>query len=721
MGTYHNKGEGSTLTIEEAVDALSSIAEMDIDRELLPSSEEFAPETSPNRSIEWLNTSDLKTTVNVVKNTFRVILSYLRKYYKKEYRYISNQKTTEGIKAIMVLVGEAAKKLDKQIASSDQKGLKSVTELKEYRSLQEFYLTRIARKIDEGVLSRWIMALAQRMVTQQRIAGKKPPPLMHIMQSTHVFVDLESVKKDAEYELFFIRKEDGTRFYSSRLIRNMKLVCDFGDRLETLKRDDPLESVRLWRDRSIQLAAAKILHFIKPQMSELSGVISKEAEGELEIALNKACMALLLCSHPHNILHDLALKSCLDYFTDFQLFLRVALHTRDYQRLIAYSDEETSSRAHHLLNLTQVLCEGLFLYGEDIAEIGPSVSMLLQEARQEKSSEHYKAWSSSNPLWSHLGGDYAAMNSLMKRHRSGPLLKVLEGLETEDYHAFDPILQGNIPRHLFDIEDSHVAVIHMPSPVHQEHIQKATVCEEFKGFLRVLAGHEGKHLLINLQDRTSWREHARCVVLEELQKHPDFANQLTVVTLAKDTEFYHQLAPYSSENHADRFFQEFKKNLLDETQGFFFPKEVKKMLSPEFIDGMFKRIHQTFFSGKNVLQRDRRLEFIEIFYLFLELKLIDLIKPTSLSLTCKDGVDIGAPASAGLYAFLKLMRNEEFTEKDFVYLNTILYSPACFVRERVPLPDHFHRMQAVIKQMEQVRSELGKERFAQVMADLGKG
>jgi len=62
------------------------------------------------------------------------------------------------------------------------------------------------------------------------------------------------------------------------------------------------------------------------------------------------------------------------------------------------------------------------------------------------------------------------------------------------------------------------------------------VIEEFKGFLRHIEMKKGveKHLLFNLQDRTSWEEHARCQALEDLEHHAEFNNQLVVVTLPKN-------------------------------------------------------------------------------------------------------------------------------------------------------------------------------------------
>lgn len=693
--------EGSTLTIGEAVETLSSIAEMDIDRELLPNLDDY--QASSKKTIELLQNQDVNEKVGIVKETFRVILNYLRSYYKKQYKYSPNQQTTEGIKAIMVLVGEAAKKLDKYADHSDKK-YKSITELKEYKHLQEFYLSRIARKIDESVLSKWILALAQRSILQQQEVEEKVLPVTQLTHSKHIFVDLDAVKKDSEYELFFIRKEDGSRFFSSRLIRNMKLVCDFGDRLSEIKRDDPLESLKIWHDRTLKVVAANILTHIAPVMQKFH---STHHDHELGMWLNKAIMALKLCHNPHNVYHDPSVKNCAQYFLDFQNFLREALHTREYQKMIAYPEEALNVASQAMLELTQAMCRALFLYANGLEEIRHTVMTLLQEAGQYKSQEH------TTMLWDHLGADYAAMTAFIKRHQAGPLIKILDSLEEGMHSSFDPLLQENIPSKLFDVDFSnhHVEVIHMPSPTHQEYIDKVMVVEEFKEFLRSEKG-QGKHLIFNLQDRTSWKEHARCVALEELQKHEDFENRLAVVTVPRDTPFYYQESPYLRNNHADEFLKAFGEQLLDEESGFYFPPDIKEQLFPQCIEGLLHGIHKVFFGGRNVLSMDARTEFIDIFYLFLQLKIIELVKPTSMSFSCKDGIDYGIPNSVEMYALLRLLREEHLSKRDMEQIALMIYGPALLVRERLIRSENFKRMQNMIQLIEQVREEHGWKEFS---------
>lgn len=714
-----DKYEGSTLTIVEAVETLSRIADMDLEHDIgVVKQPEAAAEGSPlaARNISWLPSGDVEENVNAVRETFKVILNYLHNFYEKEYVYVSSPEITEGIKTIMLLVGEAAKKLDKYTALFHHHKSRSVTELKEYKRLQEFYLTRIAHKVDEGMLGKWIMALTKRMMTVPRSVKLAPKPKI---LTTHVFVDLDSVKKDVEYELFFIRKEDGTRFFNPRLIRNIKLVCDFGDYFSEAPRpDDPLESIPVWEDHFGHILAKQILKSTMDQINAFYGYSTSSTHpGELKGCVGKAIMALMLSSDPHNLVHDYTLKNCAGYFSDFMYFLRLAVHTREYQKLIAYPPEKSDPEAALLMDLTAGLCKALFASAQGDPSLSTRMAELVKEASGEVSEEHTEAAKACNMVWSKLACDRAAMTKMLKRHPNGPLFKVMDLLENGSYNSFDPISHNNIPHLLYGlyVDNRRILNMHLPAPLYQEFIHKASVIEEFKAFLRSMDPSEGeKHLIFNLQDRTSWREQARSLVLEELQKVPEFADRLMVVTLAKDTEFYHQMPPYQDDNHADAFIKRFKEQLSHEKYGFYFPEEIKEALFPAFIDEILRGVHRVFFSGKNVLTKEHRQNFIELVYLFIEMKVIELVRPTSMSFSCKDGVDAGAAANAELFLFLKLLSAEAVTEKDIEQVSYMLYAPSIMVRERLILPERFQRMQNCVKAIELARDEFGAENVHEV-------
>lgn len=715
----------SNLSIIEAVETLSEIADLEIDRdigitqkhELMLQDKKISYDT-----VHWMREGDASTTVEVAKETFRVILHYLKQFYKKEYGYVNDPQTIEGIKTIMVLVGEAAKKLDKYTHLFYKTHQKSVTECKEYKQLQDFYLSKIARKIDEGVLGKWILALYMRNVhveAEEPITAEIETVTENKLNTKHVFVDLETVKKDSEYDLFFIRKEDGSRFFSPRLLRNMKLVCDFGNYFGENQGVDPLENAKTWLDRTFHLCAKNILKSLGEKLNQFYHNIAKIKTHEVGMTLNMALIALMMSSHSHNLLRHHPIKSCGEYFEDFLTFLRELLHNRTYQKWLAYPPTSENQLGLDIVDFIKNLCGILYKNLTGLEEMSSVINTLIMQATQEVSFEHQKATQTSKTIWGKLAGDYSALEKVMKRHPNGPLLKVMDILEEDSFQIFDPLLQHNIPNHLFNlhVSDHTYSNLRFAAPVTQEIINKCAILEEFKGFLRSNSKSKTnqKHLLINLQDRTSWHEHARSVAIEELSHQKEFEELLTVVTLGIDTDFYHQLTPYHETNHANRFIKQFKEHLKDNSSGYHFPDSLNKIELNAFIDEAMEMIHQTFFSGKNVLSRESRLDFIEIFHLFLTLKLIDLVKPQSFSLTCKDGIDIGPLYNAEMYILMKLINSSDWSLADRDFLNYLLYAPALLIRERIPLAERFNRMISAVKVIENARNEIGQKEFSKVL------
>lgn len=710
----------SNITLLEAVEALSSIADLELDRDVgIAQKHDLTLLETPltYRTVHWLHRQGADETVQMVKEIFRVILNYLKDFYDKQYQVVTKPQTVEGIKTIMVLVGEAAKKLDRYTQLFHQTKTKSVTELKEYKQLQEFYLSRIARKVDEGLLGKWLLELTKRAWEgggRLKLAGKP------LGETKHIFVDLDSIRKDSDYELLILRKEDGSRFYSPKLIRNIKLLCDFGEYFPNSKVSiDPLEDVAIWKDRMFHFAAKELLAALNQKLDRFYKEALRYKEKEFVENLNKALIGLMLAAHAQNLRREDHLKCCTDYFADFLHYFRSALRSEEYHKMITYPPKPSNQVAHIILNVVHTLSYALIEKLNLLPEIASFVQGIVREAKENQSPEHEKAVKENWSLTSALSCDEAALMKLFKHHAYKPLVKMLDLLHEGGIHAFDPLMQQHLPYCLYSLGTlkQKVVSLQLPSPTMQEFIHRAAIADEFKGFLRACLKENSRHLLINLQDRTSWREHARCASLEALQHVEEFDNALTVVTLAKDTEFYHQLAPYAQETHADLFLQHFKDHLQDSSSGFYFPVAIANQLFPQFLDGVMDAIHRVFFSHRNVLSKDHRLDFIEIFYLFLQLKLIEIVKADSFSLTCKDGVDVGPAANGQLYAFMKLISQEKITEAERDRLNLIIHAPALMWRERPILAERFNRMMSAIKCVESARMHNGEEAFPLIIQD----
>jgi len=206
-------------------------------------------------------------------------------------------------------------------------------------------------------------------------------------------------------------------------------------------------------------------------------------------------------------------------------------------------------------------------------------------------------------------------------------------------------------------------------------------------------------LLINMQDRTSWQEHARCHALENLSNHPHMIEGFEVCSLTKHTPFYHQVEEYHDLSSAKEFMSLLQDQILNAAEcGFYFPSNLGAIYIQDFVKNCVGLIHEHFFGKKGILSRKNRLDFIELLYFFLTLKMIDRISPTQMSFSCKDAIDTGAIAGAGFFAFIKLMSEDSvwsLEEEDFFVW--MAQSSALMYRERLVRFEQYERMLSVLE------------------------
>jgi len=329
------------------------------------------------------------------------------------------------------------------------------------------------------------------------------------------------------------------------------------------------------------------------------------------------------------------------------------------------------------------------------------IHMLIERGARESIAQNQTA--SPLSLWNTLLDQDDNIRYLLKQNPNGPLMMNLRLFsQDKQLSGFDPLAQQNFPGLMYTIvsDEVHIDCIRLPSPTSQTTIDQANLVNEFYGFLRSIGSQKRsqRHLLFNLQDRTSWYERARCVAVEEVHKNAEFTDTLIVVTLPKNADFYMQSGSYLDQNDAKEFKRELKEQIVSGEQcGFYFPKEIDEKTVLKFTDNALETIHKVFFGNKDVLIHKNRLDFIEIFYLMFTLKLIEIFKPDIISFTCKDAIDTGAAASAELFAFLRMMNDASHwskEEKDF--LLWMLYSSALGVRERAIDVQRLNRMTSAL-------------------------
>lgn len=638
-------------------------------------------------------------SVEAVKNTFKTILEYLRRIHQKQGRGHLDKSFIEGIQTIMVLVGEAANKMDRYTNLFKKVYGGSITNLKEYKDLQDFYTRTISKDSNEALLDLDFADFSNGPAMTDLNAEYSEV----LEEEKKALSEVEIVKNDTEYELFYLQREDGEHFYSSDLLRRMKAASGLSEYSGEFAGDDPFVQIKNWDDKSIQVCASQILKALKSPMETYYRSALKIRDMDLVIILNKALMALMMAANPKNLLRHFSVKTCSQYFKDFQMYFREAIQSLDYHKLIDKPPKKSQVFLCSLVEVMHGICHGLFTHVAPTQEPVRGVQKLIGKGLA-GAHPPLKNQLSELAIAEYLETDFKSLDSVLKQYPNGPLFKALDLFLEGDIKGFDPLMLDNLPCQLYSIDSEglYTTNLRMPSPTSQVMINQAVPTEEFKGFLRDYSAGpiRKRHLIINLQDRTSWKEHARCEALEQLQHQAEFNDSLMVVTLAKETDFYYQLGPYQDLNHAKPFIEQFKEHLSSEQTGFYFPKKVEKALFPDFIDPMLKAVHKVFFFGKNVLSRRQRLDFIEIAYLFIQCKLIDLTNAYSFSFVCKDGIDTSAISAAQLFLFFKLLNGKDISEHDIEHIRFMLFAPALMIRERIVNEERFNRMLHMLKLVE---------------------
>ncbi|MGH2613183.1 MAG: hypothetical protein ACRDFB_09090, partial [Rhabdochlamydiaceae bacterium] len=641
------KKKKGQITVLEAVDTLSHLADLDIEK----------PE-----QVEWLDPARVEENQDSIRDTFRTINSYLQHMYQKDRQELSRPQTQKGIHSMMQLAGEAVDKVG-QYTELFQGAHAQDETITEFKKLQQFYLAKVFSKVQKE-------AQGESWELEAEIQGDD--------EARQILKDLSIVRQDQDYELFYITHDDGTPFYTSNLLRHLRMVGNFDETFISVEREDLLSKLEASLDRDLHLSAQRLLQ----ECSDLIDLFYKEAlhhkENETIMQIANSIMALLLAANPKNLRHNSQGKCATDYWNDFVTYLRLGMETENYGK---WRGESKLLELYQIcLKLMHRMSHALFL------RVG---------SRHEDMEFLYsivgKTLDSSHSMWTSIAEAEKKVLQTLQSFPSGPLMKILKMFRfQQEKMGFDPLLQNNAAEQFFTLttEDLHTTVIHTPTPIHQSTLEKGEINAEFKGYLHALG--DRRHLYINLQDRTSWKEQLRCTLLEAISQKGEFSETLYLITLPKDTDFYHQIKHYGEMSDAKQFCSICVEQVLGGGEcGFYFPggKTPKSWIEP-----LVKFIHRQFFLGQGKLDRKQRLDFIEILYFFIILRYLDEEKPDVMNFSCKDGVDSGSAASASFYGFARMLSSKSpWTQNDRDCFLFALFVPALFVRHRSIDTRRIHR------------------------------
>ena len=680
----HIRKKQNVLMVMQAVDDLSFLAQLDEGKRKREPSE-FAEEM-PTEQIcgrAWSSAYDLNLNLQRARETFTLLFNYLKNLYENQESQLRDLATQKSIQALILISMEAAQNLEKYLDGlSSGNSFEKVREWQEYKQLQQFYLNVIAPKMQnqlerfEGWQEEWA------------VGSEEEEFLAH-----RGIQDIQSIRQDRDYELFLISREGGSVFFTRSILRHIHLVEQFDQLIVNDFEEDALNQISFIQDKNAQLCAKSMLEFSSTYIDDFYRMGMKYKDMHLIATMNKALFALMLASNPRNLMYTALEKSCKDYFADYLFFIRTLLTSKEYQKSIDTPPPASERLVYCLFNLSEALSIALFTHESLVEEMGLLIGLLVQKGLEVQTVE----LPSRSPLsmWNTLLDQDELVRNALKFSPYGPLHNaVVLFNEKQQLKGFDPLIQTNAPYFLYTIQCDQMQIdcLHIPSPTLQNEIKKAEIIPEFHLFLRALSAgkRNQRHFLINLQDRTSWQEYARCVALEELgRKHP----ALSMITLATDTDFYRQSDIYAQLDDAEQFIKAFCLQLEDAQEcGFYFPQNMQEQPWSIFIQEAMRMIHEVFFSNKAVLVHKNRLDFIEIFYLLFLLKWIEEIKPDTLSFTSKDAIDSAAAWDAKLFCLLKMGNSTQpWSEAEKQFISWLFYAPALLVRNRAIESQHIKR------------------------------
>lgn len=657
------------LSVMEAMNLLSNMAEI----ELLESVQLVSGGEQEN--IDWRDPQAAVFHEPLIKEAFRVVHRYLQNFVRNEKESLTDPVALKGIQAIVLIADEAVRKMDKYVALYPNK-VCPISKMKEYVDLKKYYEQQVVRALPKGV------EIPEDWETGFTETGGG------------TLLTLQQVRNDQNYELFFIKDEKGEFFFTPKLLRHIRLIGHFEELLRFAEGDDPLIKFEQFFDWEMYEGAKEMVQKLAPLLDPFYKRAMEEKGHPYISDVHKALMALRMATSPKNLSENRGFKSCLEYYGDFHLFLRQAMRTPTYEKLL--DDEKPFSRT--LRQLTHALCCSFFLRIEPKKEALLLLGHLMEEGSTLLHPEPRLEKRGELQLWDHFLAQDESLRTILAQYPNGPVMKTLNVFrETIELEGYDPLLHQNFPSQLFVFEGGpfHVTVIRCPSPTIQTTIQKAWVAPEFIGFLHYYQKEikPDKHLLISLEDARGWNHQARCKALEELASDPAFGAVFAMARLPRDTDFYFQEGEYAQMGGAPVFIEQFLTQIAGgSTCGFLFPKWVEEKEVAHFSHHALEAIHRLFFEGKTSLTQGQRLDFIEIFYQLLTLKLIEWTECDSISFTCKDAVDKGAALNGLFFGFLCLLqKGKHLEQKEKELLHWAFYSPALLLRGRAVDQQRFER------------------------------
>lgn len=518
------------------------------------------------------------------------------------------------------------------------------------------------------------------------------------------FLDhMEVVKGDLYYELFYIRKSDGSRFFSPRLGSELHDSID----LDLLEEGDsslaPVLSFKEMYDSDVQHLCEVALERCKESINAfLRGDFAGGRLAHIALALRKSIMAAVLCARKKNTLLNVPVKSSSYYFKDVLFFLRKVVSDSLFLEICK---EPNGELERSVVSLANALCHA-FVMRQAADHSSFSIITDLLERGALKAGEVDQS----------LVGEYSAFNVELSRYLHGPLILAWDFLgEVDEEQIFDPWIYGYLPSCLgkWTTPEHETAFLRMPSPTMQSHVGRAVVGGEFIGFLR--GDPYQSHLLINFQGKEQEGAAARTEALEALVKEKSFKGQLHLAHLPKECAMYNIEAGFASPT--GRYS---KASSLIEAAAMAcrLSESLSSRVGSDIALEAFHLAHKHFTSGKKGLEIEERRALLDGGYLLLILRLIRELSPSSVSIACKDGVDKTGVHCALMASLMHHLQAGPSAHKLHILQRRLIFEVPMIIRERAMASSDFERL-ALLDGRIAALSEKGKKEIKAYIGELG--
>lgn len=693
------------LSIVSAVEALSNIADLEFEATARDSQlvSEMEEQSTVLRTVRWLHQKNAERMLSIIRDKMGVVLNYLKHFYKAERGRFARRESIEGIRTIMLLVDEAADNLDRYTKLFLGSRAKSVKNTKEFLSLCTFYKKKILPIATHAQVASWIGALPLQTILEKATLASGLPvdlPPMSVLGA-----ELEGVKDDREYELLFLRQPDGSRFFSPKMLRSMKLASE----VESATLRDPRMDAEVNGMAQAQ-SSAEIRHIlgeVYPLMDAFFHMASKARDREVYLSLYKACVALMEASvQSVHQTHKEGAKATQEYFRDFVSSFNEILQLPEFQRMLAYPPRNEYSWEHSLFRLTQALSSAMIAGTPLAPDLIEGMRTLAVQALTKMADEAVLAIEKPSRRITAEGN---ALRHFLRTLKGSMLAKMVGQLEESGWPLFEPLLGESVPNRLFDLSwrGSLIPIVRLPSPTRQEYINKARISEAFQIAIRRYLAQKKACLIINLQERTNWRESARSFAIEQLSKGLESDERLYVLTQNRSGDFYEQTGSYADMHLSGEFKEQLLSQVIEAGSGSIWPREVDERFTND-VRALIQAIHKTIYGGRNVITRVRRIEFIELVYNMMILRAVGMLHPDVIFLSCKNGLDVTLTTMASLFCLQSALQDKQLSQEDVEWLRTILYGLPLIHRRRLLFQDRQEHLCSFVRFLEDTLSALGK-------------